>query len=476
MRVLILVSLFTPIAVGGCSFMRVEDATDGLSVDVPRCRQTTLRAGFGKIVVEGGSQNFGERLNERFALEVSEGFLELGEPTAKSDVLISGELSLMFRTKWGTNFLIGFGDFMTLIGGVSKGIGFKYSVEAKGWVAGTFRSSGRQLRAPISREFNVAYMSRALSWPNIVYGTFVVWAFATPWSDDMKKEAEEKIVDRVTDLLAREFVARFNAAPEAIAAERPPGMPPEAPSCQGVDRSSFALAIGIDDYARMLDVPGCRNDAEAVAQVVQRARNLSPSSVVVMTDDATQKVNRPTKAGIIGRLAGLVPEAEEAGVAFVYFSGHGTVHKGDVYLIPEDCGKDDGIRVQQVLDLLAKDECKAGQKVLVVDVCRTAAKGVDSIQPSLIKPARNIAVMLSCGEGEESFPAEEGSTQSVYSRFFVEAMKLCAADPAEPITARGLHARIAEMMKEWRKQTGKRQTPQLIIQGDADIILVPVRE
>ena len=241
-----------------------------------------------------------------------------------------------------------------------------------------------------------------------------------------------------------------------------------------LDEKSLALLIGVEDYLFLGNVPGCTSDAKTMAKTVRTARRMSSSSVIVMTDDAKDAVNKPNKATMKKRLEGLAQDVDEGGLAFVYFSGHGVMQNKQLHLVPQNCDEKDGIPLAYVIEQLAKS--KAGQKVVVLDVCRPSEDhGVDKIVPSLVKARKDVAVFMSCDEGEKSYPAKD-RTESVYSGFFVRALTELSADTSEPVTARGLHKKVAEEMKEWRKKSGKRQTPQLIMQGGSDIILIPARK
>jgi len=241
---------------------------------------------------------------------------------------------------------------------------------------------------------------------------------------------------------------------------------------EALDEASMALVVGIEDYVRMADLPGCHADAQAVAEAVRRTCRLPEGNVRVMTEAAGGE-NIPSEGNLaeaIKRVASLV---QQGGLFFFYFSGHGVMRGGDVWLVPWDGRPEEGgIALQTVLAGL--DESPARAKVLVIDACRETldGKGVGEIVPDLVQGRADTAVFFSCDAGQTSW-LEEDRRHSVYTTRFVRALNEARGDGALPLTARGLQERIQKLMREWERLSPKTQRPVLRLVGHEDVVLVP---
>ncbi len=232
------------------------------------------------------------------------------------------------------------------------------------------------------------------------------------------------------------------------------------------DRASRALIVGIEDYLFLGNVPGCREDARAVAETIRRARRIEPGRITLMTCDAEREIDRPSGGAIRRRMNRLAADTGADGMAFFYFSGHGIMRNNELYLIPRDGDRGGGIALREIEDILRNSD--AGQQVVVLDVCRPAEEHA----PETIKPEASgrVTVFFSCDEDEMSY-IKEGGTQSVFSDAFVRALGQAAPEPGRPLTARELQGRIDELMGQWRDETGKDQTPQL--RGPGETVIIP---
>jgi hypothetical protein len=220
------------------------------------------------------------------------------------------------------------------------------------------------------------------------------------------------------------------------------------------DNSSVAVVIGIGNYVLLGQIPGCKADATAFADAFQQVRRMNPKRVIE------------------SRIKMCANEVKPDGMALVYFSGHAITQDGQALLVPKDCDASNGIAVSWITAQLKGS--KARDKVLIVDACHAGAaqKGLLVVERKSFANAEGVAMFLSCNKEENSYPAEGGKT-SIYTDVFLHCLQE-AATGASAITARSLEKRIEDRMSEWRLQTGKMQTPQLILPGDADVTLVPV--
>jgi hypothetical protein len=96
-----------------------------------------------------------------------------------------------------------------------------------------------------------------------------------------------------------------------------------------------ALVVGIDDYPRA-PLKGCVNDADAMAALLARHADGSPNFDVQRLTSDSASITRGNLLANIQRLFG----HDDADVALLYFSGHGTENNLDGYLVTPDAGSD----------------------------------------------------------------------------------------------------------------------------------------
>lgn len=236
------------------------------------------------------------------------------------------------------------------------------------------------------------------------------------------------------------------------------------------DNDSVAVVIGISNYTFLGTVPACHSDARSVAETLRRIRGMNPKNIAVMTDDAARDL-MPTREIVRERVRMCADEARPDGMAFVYFAGHAVKKGNELLLVPVDCRPENGIPASEIVAAL--DTSRARDRVLVIDACHADAelKGVGGLGPPLVSRKPQVAVFISCDEGEYSYPAKDGS-ESAYTRAFVGALEALSAGRTS-VTAQALQERIDDMMRQWRLESGKKQTPKLILPAERDVTIVP---
>src|SRR5438034_812619 len=108
-----------------------------------------------------------------------------------------------------------------------------------------------------------------------------------------------------------------------------------------------ALCVGIDEYA-FGPLHGCVSDAERMDAVLKKHEDGSPNfDSRVLTAPAGSGTSRVTRTVLREHLERLFKD--NADVALLHFSGHGTVNNLDGYLVTQDAKKyDDGVAMGEV--------------------------------------------------------------------------------------------------------------------------------
>ncbi|KAI9635791.1 putative metacaspase [Dioszegia hungarica] len=87
--------------------------------------------------------------------------------------------------------------------------------------------------------------------------------------------------------------------------------------------SRKALCIGINYFGTSSELKGCINDARNVEKFLCTRYNYRSEDIVMLTDDARNPRQIPTKANIIAAMQWLVAGAKPNDALFFHYSGHG---------------------------------------------------------------------------------------------------------------------------------------------------------
>ena len=234
----------------------------------------------------------------------------------------------------------------------------------------------------------------------------------------------------------------------------------------------WALLIGVNGYQALGTLEYCVADARALGEVLVRAGGYPASHVVTLTDDADTPAGLPTLANVRRRTKQIAELAQPADTVFVFFSGHGVTRAGEGFLVPLDGDAETAVSLAWVRDQLRSS--RAARKVLVLDACHagSAAKGVSGIVPELASGS-GLVMLLSSGRDQVSYP-DEGQQHSVFTRQLLEGLSGKAAGGDKDVTAEELFAYVSKQLREWSFQSGKTQTPVLVGDGAAELVLVTV--
>ncbi|KJZ75860.1 Metacaspase-1A [Hirsutella minnesotensis 3608] len=84
-----------------------------------------------------------------------------------------------------------------------------------------------------------------------------------------------------------------------------------------------ALLIGINYFGQNGELRGCINDVHNVSNFLCERYNYKREDMVILTDDQSNPVMRPTKENIIRAMGWLVRDAQPNDALFLHYSGHG---------------------------------------------------------------------------------------------------------------------------------------------------------
>lgn len=211
----------------------------------------------------------------------------------------------------------------------------------------------------------------------------------------------------------------------------------------------WALLIGVNDYEHMPHLEYCAQDMEMLCEVLINHGGYEPKNVQLLCDAPTpdasddgknvpERIRRsPTGGSINMAIYELLDQVGEDDSVLIAFSGHGqdSQKDGDSYLIPIDVSPLPGLLEKGGFSLTELNEkladCRAKQKILILDACHSGGKAGDAPLTSFNPPdGKGTIQLLSCQRGELSVEDPDlGRGAGVFSYFLAEAIK-GAADEA----------------------------------------------
>jgi uncharacterized glyoxalase superfamily protein PhnB len=236
------------------------------------------------------------------------------------------------------------------------------------------------------------------------------------------------------------------------------------------DQKRYALIIGNEDYAKFqtgldqeVNVAFARNDAEVMAQYVERTLGFAKQNIVLIKD--------ATKGQMSQEIVKLLRYAElgkgEAEILF-YYSGHGLPEETtkEPYLIPVDISGsqvDNGYSLSLLYNQLAEHPIK--KCTVILDACFSggarnkelvAMKGV-KVKASVSNVPSNLVVMAS-SSGQESSAVFKEKQHGLFTYYLLKSLKESKGQSTYQETMN----EVSEQVALEATRMNKIQTPQLL--------------
>ena len=201
-----------------------------------------------------------------------------------------------------------------------------------------------------------------------------------------------------------------------------------------------ALIIGIDDYPGC-PLNGCVNDALKLEKVLSRHHDGRLNFQCEVLTAPTKTLSRPYLRRRISELF-----EHPADVAFLHFSGHGTIKGFGGYLVtPDYCEYDVGLPMTEILAMA--NDSQVREIFVTLDCCHSGAFGmVPAISNEKIVLREGVSVITGTRSGQEAL--EEGG-EGVFTSLLVEALEEGAAGLLGEVSAASVYAYIDNALGAW---------------------------
>ena len=249
----------------------------------------------------------------------------------------------------------------------------------------------------------------------------------------------------------------------------------------------WALAVGVNHYQdnQIQNLRYCAADASALIDLFlsRPAYGYDKERAHLLTS-IDQDKDRATKLDILESLIELAQSTKENDLFLFYFSGHGTVFKGQPYLLPSDTKTglllpDTAIPLQRIKDVM-QNTASARSRVIILDACymgvELRTKSLDEAQKvfmgsvkDIFEGAEGTAILASSSHDEPSL--EDVSKQhGAFTYYLLDALK-------NPLTNENHDAYITltEVFHYVTRQIRQNypQRPTLEFHGTGEIVLLP---
>ncbi len=205
-----------------------------------------------------------------------------------------------------------------------------------------------------------------------------------------------------------------------------------------------ALCVGIDEYPTG-ELQGCVSDAERIAAVLATHHDGSPNfdclSLNAPLGGGNDVITRTILREAIERLF-----QDQADVALLYFSGHGTVNNLDGYLVTQDAQKyDEGVAMGNVLKWA--NASKATEVVIFIDCCFSGTLGNPPAIDNSKALLREGISILTASRGDQ--PSVETGDGGLFTSLVIDSLAGGAADVLGAVTAPSVYAYVEAALGAW---------------------------
>lgn len=202
-----------------------------------------------------------------------------------------------------------------------------------------------------------------------------------------------------------------------------------------------ALIVGLNKYPAGSELEWCDNDAIAIRELIESNGDGSPNFEAIQITDTCDKDTL--------RLAIEKLFADDADVALLYFSGHGSDADGG-YLVTTDCDKGSlGVKMTDVLEIANNSHCK--NKVIILDCCFAAKMGESLLVNNNSVLGEGVTIMAASQTWQTSVE-DKKKEHGVFTDLLLQGLKGGAADISGNITPASLYSFVDQSLGAWQQR------------------------
>lgn len=200
-----------------------------------------------------------------------------------------------------------------------------------------------------------------------------------------------------------------------------------------------ALIIGLNDYPEC-ELQCCTNDATAISELLTVNGDGSPNFEVLTITDKCSKSEMEEAIQLLF--------ADDADIALLYFSGHGSDQDGG-YLCTTDYEKYLGVKMNNILELANSSKCK--NKVIILDCCFSGVMGdVASLNNNSVL-GDGVTIIAASQRWQSSMESSE-KKHGIFTELLIQGLRGGAADISGNITPASLYSFVDQSLGAWQQR------------------------
>lgn len=204
-----------------------------------------------------------------------------------------------------------------------------------------------------------------------------------------------------------------------------------------------ALVVGLNSYPKCA-LDWCDNDANSIADLLESNSDGSPNFEVKSIIDSC---NKDVLKDAIEKVF-----ADEADIALLYFSGHGSDKDGG-YLCTSDFTPDaPGVDMTDVIKYANQSRCK--NKIIILDCCFAAKMG--ELYDALLTNNESVlgkgVTIMSASQDWQSSEENHTIQHGIFTHLLIEGLKGGAADIRGNITPASLYSFVDQSLGPWQQR------------------------
>ena len=206
-----------------------------------------------------------------------------------------------------------------------------------------------------------------------------------------------------------------------------------------------ALCVGIDSYKTANDLFGCVNDANAVKSALERNGDGTLNfdvKLMCATSEETYITRNDLKDAIVELFN------NDADIAVLYYSGHGSLDSLGGYLCTSEITRpDEGLSLDNIMSIVGASPVKS--KIIILDSCFSGSIANHNKMPEYSELKIGTTILAACGEKQY---ATEENGHGVFTSLLVEALYGGAMTLLGDVSPGGIYAYIDRSLGAWEQR------------------------
>jgi hypothetical protein len=290
-----------------------------------------------------------------------------------------------------------------------------------------------------------------------------------------EREQAEAAARQAEEKRLRDRLAELNRLAAAEFKDDLPGLLAKIPVAKPNPRV-HVLAIGINDYADVPDVPFADRSAQQFAQIAERLLGAQKQNVIVLTNAEA------TSGRLRGRLRTLLNRLGPQDQLLFYYAGHGVPGKDGktTYLLAQDgtsgSYEEPDLQLEQLYAAVAKSQ--VGKAKLFIDACFSGRSDKNTIvfdgvapitvTPKQSFPASDRLAVLTAGRGDQFANQEKERGHRLFGYHLMRVI----LEEGPKLELAQIHSQLRKRVLEDSKRIGPEYEQEPELQGNGRLAIL----